>query len=761
MINRCLVFSFAGLLLTVSSIQARILHVPLEYATIQAAIEASVSGDTVLVNDGIYQEHLDFLGKGIHVMTENGPLATIINLDTTGVPMVTFANSEDSASVLEGFSLAGDGSYWGIYCNGSSPTIYDNIIHAHEVGIFAEYGRPTVRKNEIISCAHQDLAPWNGGGMRLSHISGVLIDSNTIWYNSSSGWGAAIFMEFCDSMNIERNTIYSNTTGNVSAIGIDSSFVINVRNNLVLQNHNFGGNSLAAIYTIHGDDLIVENNIIAYNDQYGVGGTGQISIDYNVFFANSPGDINSLIPGLHNVYEDPLFVDYASLDFRIRGNSPCINAGNPESPPDPDGTRCDIGAYYAERGYIAVTVRDGSNQPIDGVYVTTTDTSEFVITGINGEYILGLPGNYEYDVFFTHPDYQELLVQDISVLPGNTASLDVNLTYSPTVLGEIEGIVVDSAGEPISNVNVIADYSGIGDNTDTLGYFLLSGLRPRSYMLFFTHDDYENLEVPGVVVDSGEITSLPPTVMHYPPSSQIIYVPEDFTTIQETIDNCHNGDTISVAPGTYYESLVFKWSNPVTVMARGDRDETILHSLGGTRIAKFSTNVDTTTVLKGFTIIGDTLSDGIYTTGGARPIIYGNIIKNCRCGIRTDCGSAVIRKNEIFGCRSHYPVWASAIRLSNAAKTVIDSNYIHDNFNEDNSIVELSYCGAGTVFDHNIMISVFIFIIALYILIRLISNHRFQKLIFLIIYFIAISPNLNTLFSGNTPLDLKIMALFD
>jgi len=42
---------------------------------------------------------------------------------------------------------------------------------------------------------------------------------------------------------------------------------------------------------------------------------------------------------------DPRFVDPDEDDFHLRANSPCIDAGDPDSPRDPDGTRADMGAY--------------------------------------------------------------------------------------------------------------------------------------------------------------------------------------------------------------------------------------------------------------------------------------------------------------------------------------------------------------------------------------------------------------------------------
>lgn len=47
--------------------------------------------------------------------------------------------------------------------------------------------------------------------------------------------------------------------------------------------------------------------------------------------------------------EDPLFVDPLTLDFQIEDNSPCVNAGDPALPQDPDFTVADIGAFYAHQ----------------------------------------------------------------------------------------------------------------------------------------------------------------------------------------------------------------------------------------------------------------------------------------------------------------------------------------------------------------------------------------------------------------------------
>src|SRR5437868_10807737 len=120
--NRILIV--IALLIFASSLNANIRNVPGSYATIQAAINASVNGDTVLVAAGTYMENINFRGKKI-VLTSiyyqtNNPAsiyATIINGSTPVYPdsgsCVIFNNHEDSTTVLQGFALTGGtGTKW-------------------------------------------------------------------------------------------------------------------------------------------------------------------------------------------------------------------------------------------------------------------------------------------------------------------------------------------------------------------------------------------------------------------------------------------------------------------------------------------------------------------------------------------------------------------------------------------------------------------------------------------------------------------------
>lgn len=69
-------------------------------------------------------------------------------------------------------------------------------------------------------------------------------------------------------------------------------------------------------------------------------------LEYNDVFANSEGNYIDCQPGECSISADPLFVNREEGDYNLGWGSPCIDAGAPESPPDPDGSRADIGAFY-------------------------------------------------------------------------------------------------------------------------------------------------------------------------------------------------------------------------------------------------------------------------------------------------------------------------------------------------------------------------------------------------------------------------------
>jgi len=128
---------------------AATLHVPGEYPDIPAAITAASDGDTVLVSPGTYGGPVGFQGKNIVLRSVAGPDQTVINT-FWDFHAVMFTGAEDSTAVLEGFTVSNtlSNSYadarqagrdivehgGGIYINGSSPTIRNNVIEYSVAG---------------------------------------------------------------------------------------------------------------------------------------------------------------------------------------------------------------------------------------------------------------------------------------------------------------------------------------------------------------------------------------------------------------------------------------------------------------------------------------------------------------------------------------------------------------------------------------------------------------------------------------------------
>ena len=89
---------------------ASVIHVPGDQPTIQAGMSATVTGDTVLVADGAYSgdgnRDIDFQGRRITVMSENGPGACVLDLAGANVGF-SFNDQEGSGQHCAGIYVSG------------------------------------------------------------------------------------------------------------------------------------------------------------------------------------------------------------------------------------------------------------------------------------------------------------------------------------------------------------------------------------------------------------------------------------------------------------------------------------------------------------------------------------------------------------------------------------------------------------------------------------------------------------------------------
>ncbi len=162
---------------------AATINVPVDQPTIQAGIDFANSGDTVLVDDGIYKGkgniNIDFMGKSITVKSRNGAETTIVDCENRFLTRgFIFKNNETETSVLDGFTIK-NGMHeigGGIYCVLASPTIKKCIIsHNHATSTVEDVG--------------------GGGGMYFKQSSAKLIDCQISHNIADSTRGSGILFD--------------------------------------------------------------------------------------------------------------------------------------------------------------------------------------------------------------------------------------------------------------------------------------------------------------------------------------------------------------------------------------------------------------------------------------------------------------------------------------------------------------------------------------------------------------------------------------
>jgi hypothetical protein len=267
------------------------IEVPLDRPTIQQAIDITLNGDTVLVKPGTYVQNILFRGKKIKLLSENGPEGTIIAKLVDGAALVIFSGTEDSNTVLRGFTLQGAR----FVPNGSAISIVN--------------ASPIIENNYLIE---------NTG------------DTSVLYVRNGSP-------------KIRRNLIANNNTG-VSAIGFFSGPGGQITNNTIANNTGDGVRITSAM----GMEMI--NNIIAFNSGYGIRSAGGVNssstISYNDIYADSQGTYFAAIPTFGDIYDDPQFAGGNPFDYHLSDSSPCIDAGDPSFPVPPGGGGVvDMGAF--------------------------------------------------------------------------------------------------------------------------------------------------------------------------------------------------------------------------------------------------------------------------------------------------------------------------------------------------------------------------------------------------------------------------------
>lgn len=133
---------------------------------------------------------------------------------------------------------------------------------------------------------------------------------------------------------------------------------------------------------------------------------------------------------------------------------------------------------------------------------------------------------------------------------------------------------------------------------------------------------------------------------------RLVPVPSEYGTIQKGLDYALQEDTLWVAPGTYYERIVWPDRAGITLMAAHGPDSTVIDGGREGSVVSITTGVDSTMVIQGLTIQGGKAvqGGGIHCVGSS-PVIRGNVIVGNHAryggGIYSKGGSPIIENNVI------------------------------------------------------------------------------------------------------------------
>ncbi len=239
------------LLLTITA-HAATLQVPSSsYPTIQSAINAASTGDTILVAPGTYPENLTIDTKEITLRSSGGAATTILSGNTLG-PTILITNTKSLSTTIDSFTITGGGStvnpsygaISGLALSNAGATITNNIFTPSssstiEIGLH--------NASATILCNHFDTAPPDPQhlGAKAIAILGptpvldasskpvpVIITANTITGDATGQSGDAIDGIIDQSLIIDNNTI----TGNANGVYLTNDIITSPITTLIQQN---------------------------------------------------------------------------------------------------------------------------------------------------------------------------------------------------------------------------------------------------------------------------------------------------------------------------------------------------------------------------------------------------------------------------------------------------------------------------------------------------------------------------------------------
>lgn len=112
-----------------------------------------------------------------------------------------------------------------------------------------------------------------------------------------------------------------------------------------------------------------------------------------------------------------------------------------------------------------------------------------------------------------------------------------------------------------------------------------------------------------------------------PAAATVLRVPSQYYTITHALHSAAEGDTVLVAPGEYYENVVWSSAQSLKLRSEGGAEVTSIDGMGVESVIRILTAIDSTTIVRGFTIKnGSADRGGGIRCEGAAPTLVDNII---------------------------------------------------------------------------------------------------------------------------------------
>jgi hypothetical protein len=294
--RRLLTLTLAMLTLCLAA-QALTRHVPQDYSTIQAALDACVSYDSIIIEPGEYGGF--FLDEGPSHLTILGSGAF-----------------SDFITIL--------------YRSVLNP-IHSCVWVQHAVGW--EMGNFVIRQRY----------PQDASGIELWDADSCWIHNIDVAEVQNSG-GMGLIIGNSDNTLIERCLIRA---GNYDVV---SMWYGPFNTNLTLRNLTVSAHGNGIINRSQEPGLHIVNCLTFQNIGAGIhiqNWSPSYIIQYNDSWDNYGSNYLGFTPEATNLSLNPMLIGgTAWWAFMPTANSPLIDAGDPDSPPDPDGTRADIGCFF-------------------------------------------------------------------------------------------------------------------------------------------------------------------------------------------------------------------------------------------------------------------------------------------------------------------------------------------------------------------------------------------------------------------------------